>query len=320
MMKISIIIPVFNTYKLLERLLLSIISKNLKGIDLEVIVVDDGSEYSIADKVYHLINVFSKEGADLVILYQQNTGPASARNTGLKHAKGEYIWFVDADDIIVNDCFQDFSRLIPFKILEFGYYDESLKKHFRPKIKRNYRTIEYLKMSDGRFYLWNKVFHRNTLVNTLFKEELMSLEDYCFCVSIFMKDYSIKFLSKEYYEYKLNSLSITKSISPDKKKQMAKDTRVVQDFLFSLKEQKINGYKAEIIDKLLTISVAGYIYSLHKHKYSKDDIGQAFDYYRSKNKIFFNPFYFFSYEKRRILLFVLFLNFLSIKSYIKRVF
>lgn len=319
-MKISIIIPVFNTYELLERLLLSIIDKNINDINLQVIVVDDGSKYSVADKLHHLLNIFSKKGANLVLLCQENAGPGAARNTGLKYATGEYIWFSDADDLIINECFQDFLRCTPFKILEFGYYDESLNKHFVPQIEHNSCTLNYLKVSDGRFYLWNKIFHRDVLIDVFFKEELISLEDYCFCVSIFMNNYSIKCLRKQYYEYKLNSDSITKNITLDKKKKLTKDTRIVQDFLFKLKEQQADNYKMRIIDRLLVISASGYIYGLYKHKYGKDDIYQAFDYYETRGKLFFNPLYFLSYKKRRILFFVFFLNFLSVRFYINRIF
>ena len=319
-MKISIIIPVFNTHELLERLLLSIIDKDINGIDLQVIVVDDGSKYSIADKIHHLLDVFLEKNADLVLLRQDNAGPGAARNTGLKHANGEYIWFSDADDLIVNDCFQDFLKSAPFKILEFGYYDESLNKSFIPKIKNDSYTLDYLKKSDGRFYLWNKIFHRNVLMDISFKEELVSLEDYCFCVSIFMKNYPIKYINKQYYEYKLNFKSITKNVDLDKKKQMARDTRIVQNLLFSLKKQQSDNYKARIVDRLLVISVSGYIYSLYKHNYRKIDFYQAFNYYKTKDKLFFNPFYFLRYDKRKLFLFVVFLNALSVKFYIMRVF
>lgn len=319
-MNISIIIPVFNTYELLERLLLSIIDKDINDINLQVIVVDDGSKYNIADKLHHLLSVFLKKDAELVLLHQENAGPGAARNTGLKHATGEYIWFSDADDLVVNECFQDFLRCTPFSVLEFGYYDESLNKYFIPQIKYNSRTLEYLKLSDGRFYLWNKIFHRDVLLDVFFREDMMSLEDYCFCVSIFINNYSIKCVRKQYYEYKLNSESITKNINLDKKKQMVRDTRVVQDFLFNLKEQKVDNYKIRIIDRLLVISISGYIYSLYKHKYDKNDFYQAFSYYKTKGKLFFNPLYFLSYNKRKFLLFVFFLNLLSVKFYIKRLF
>ena len=320
MMKISIIIPVFNTYELLERLLLSILDKDVNGIDLQIIVVDDGSNYSVADKLNYLLGFFSEKGVNLVFFRQENAGPGAARNKGLKHATGEYIWFSDADDLIVNECFQDFLKSSPFKVLEFGYYDEFLNKYFIPQIKHSSCTIDYLRLCDGRFYLWNKIFHKDALLGAFFNEELMSLEDYCFCVNIFMHNYPMKYLTNPYYEYKLNAESITKNITLDKKKRMSKDTRVVQDFLFNLKEKQTNSYEKKIIDRLLVINFSGYIYSLYKHKYSKDYIHQAFDYYKTKGKVFFNPFYFLSYNKRRLLLFVLFLNLLSLKFYIKRLF
>ncbi len=99
-MEISIIIPVFNAEKYLQRCLGSII-KALGKISGEIIVVDNGS----SDKSIEIINKYSKQFPKLFkILKCETWGAAAARNMGVEKARGKYIWFIDADDEITPDA------------------------------------------------------------------------------------------------------------------------------------------------------------------------------------------------------------------------
>lgn len=89
-MSISVIIPVFNAACYIENALQSIYQQTLKP--LEIIVVDDGS-------TDELKSVLEKHGPSIQYLYQENQGPASARNAGIQRAKGDFIAFLDADDV-----------------------------------------------------------------------------------------------------------------------------------------------------------------------------------------------------------------------------
>ncbi len=96
MLKLSIIIPVYNVEKYLNKCLDSIFSQNSDKI--EVICVDDGS----TDKSLQMLNEYKEKYSNLIVISQKNGGTAVARNTGIKHAKGEYIGFIDSDDWIVE--------------------------------------------------------------------------------------------------------------------------------------------------------------------------------------------------------------------------
>ncbi len=89
---ISVIIPVYNSEKLLERALDSVLNQTYK--DLEIIVVDDGS----TDNSSKIIAKYQKKDSRIVSIRQKNGGQASARNAGIRLAKGEYLAFLDADD------------------------------------------------------------------------------------------------------------------------------------------------------------------------------------------------------------------------------
>ena len=90
---ISIIIPIFNAEKYLERMLNSIISQSYK--DFEVLMVDDGS----TDNSAEICKKIAESDSRFKYFYQDNKGVSCARNTGLSKASGEYIGFVDADAV-----------------------------------------------------------------------------------------------------------------------------------------------------------------------------------------------------------------------------
>ena len=94
---ISIIVPVYNTGKYLEKCLESIISQSLTNF--EVICIDDGS----TDNSYDILTTYKEKYNNFKIIYQENQGVAIARNNGLKYANGDYIIFIDSDDFITND-------------------------------------------------------------------------------------------------------------------------------------------------------------------------------------------------------------------------
>ena len=94
MLLLSIIIPVYNVEAYIGKLLQSIFSQDTEGV--EIIVVNDGTP----DDSMNVVQGFVPVHANLHIVNQPNRGLSEARNTGLKHAQGKYVWFVDGDDCI----------------------------------------------------------------------------------------------------------------------------------------------------------------------------------------------------------------------------
>lgn len=96
-MKFSIIIPAYNAERYIRRIVRCVLAQSYS--DWELIIVDDGS----TDNTYHIANSFAKNDSRISVLRQANSGPGIARNSGIQYATGDYIAFVDADDIIDND-------------------------------------------------------------------------------------------------------------------------------------------------------------------------------------------------------------------------
>lgn len=98
--KISIIIPIYNTEKCLQRCIESVIQQTYRYI--EIILVNDGS----TDKSSRICNEYVRRDSRIILIEQENKGAAAARNTGLRHATGNYIGWVDSDDYVEPDMFE----------------------------------------------------------------------------------------------------------------------------------------------------------------------------------------------------------------------
>ena len=95
-MKLSIVIPVYNTEKYLEKCLASCVNQEVERADYEIVVVDDGTK----DNAMEIARRFQDNYSNIKIYSQANAGLSAARNMGLSHCSGDYVWFVDSDDYI----------------------------------------------------------------------------------------------------------------------------------------------------------------------------------------------------------------------------
>lgn len=95
-MKLSIVIPVYNTEKYLEKCLASCVNQEVEKADYEIVVVDDGTK----DNAMAIALRYQENYPNIKIFSQENAGLSAARNMGLSHCSGDYIWFVDSDDYI----------------------------------------------------------------------------------------------------------------------------------------------------------------------------------------------------------------------------
>lgn len=99
-MSLTIVIPIYNVEKYIEKCLLSCLCQDIPASDYEIIVVNDGTK----DRSLEIAERIAAEYSNIKIISQENQGLSAARNTGLAAAKGEYIWFIDSDDWIEENC------------------------------------------------------------------------------------------------------------------------------------------------------------------------------------------------------------------------
>ncbi|MGL5051164.1 MAG: glycosyltransferase family 2 protein [Fusobacteriaceae bacterium] len=92
--KVSVIVPAYNAEKYIEKCLESLINQTLR--EIEVIVIDDGSN----DLTGTIVDRYTKKDSRIKKICQSNKGSSTARNAGLKKAKGEFIGYLDSDDFV----------------------------------------------------------------------------------------------------------------------------------------------------------------------------------------------------------------------------
>ncbi len=136
-MKVSIIVPIYNVEKYIKRCVDSIVGQTY--YNLEIILVDDGSK----DNCGVIIDEYAKNDERILVIHKKNGGLSSARNNGLKLAKGDYILFVDGDDYIDKYCVEKLISVIESDtdIVLFPYIREYSDK----KIQTHLFQDDYIK-------------------------------------------------------------------------------------------------------------------------------------------------------------------------------
>ena len=210
-MKYSVIIPVYNVEKYIDRCLKSIISQNYD--DLEIIVVDNGS----TDSSGSICDTYANEYSNISVYHIENHGVGSARNFGLSKARGEFIYFVDSDDYLVGNLFADFAdKLVSdLDLVVFSYYnsfEEDLTEKSRTEkslpFKGSYdkdgfiNIFKELFLSDMLYTVWNKIYRREFLLeNNLSFEQYELGEDVRFNLDVYRNVNKIYLSQDSYYVY-----------------------------------------------------------------------------------------------------------------------
>lgn len=115
--RVSVIIPVYNTAKYLESALLSVSEQTLE--EIEIVIINDGS----TDNSEQIIEQFQKIDLRVKYYYQTNQGQSVARNTGLDNAIGEYVYFMDSDDILEKNALELCYKRCTIDNLDFVFFD-----------------------------------------------------------------------------------------------------------------------------------------------------------------------------------------------------
>lgn len=201
-MKISIIIPIYNSEKYLNRLLESVINQTYK--DIEIILVNDGS----TDSSLNICEEFRNKDNRIKICNKTNGGVSSARNEGIETATGEYITFIDADDYI------DINYI---EMLVNNIEDEYLIKIFNnKKLDEKFGKYEFIKKilaNEVTGGCWGYLFNKKILDfnNIRFDLNTSYMEDAIFVMQYLMQVENIKLIRENLYHYKAKTGSLTSS-------------------------------------------------------------------------------------------------------------
>lgn len=287
--KVSVVIPVYNVEKYLEKCLDTIINQTLK--EIEIICVNDGS----TDNSINILKKYGIKDNRIQIVSQENKGSSAGRNTGIEHSNGEYIIFIDSDDWIELNTLEELYNyanqlnldILMFKLVFFN--QDTLEKS-----QNQFSSFEVINSSfDG------KVFNYKDVLDVLFKIshspfklhkasflkdndikfiEGLNYEDVVFFFQTFLNAKRISILRRPFYYYRTRDDS-TSNVANEGSFDIFKILKITQDFL---KEKNI--YNSCINDfTLFTIVNIKYVYLRLDEKYKKEYLSRIHENYKVFN-------------------------------------
>lgn len=264
-MFLSFIIPLYNCEKYIASCLDTILGSKLFDKDYEIIIVNDESK----DQGPEIVQEYSKKHSNIHLYTQENDGPATARNTGLDHAKGDYVWFVDADDLIeplfISQILKTVKEQPDIDLISFAYTEQYPDKdivHKKVETPRVCNGLEYLSSHSGG-YLWNNIYSRKSIGNHRFINGVRHIEDYCFNITTIINFEKVMMLPDVGYYYNRKNIH---SISHDKRLRdrirANNDSYIVYKAIHQLMSQTVNEKKKAFLDKELNFSIAAHLYTM----------------------------------------------------------
>lgn len=211
-MKISVIVPIYNTEEYLERCLDSLINQTID--DYEIILIDDGS----TDNSRAIAERYEKEYDNVILLSQKNKGQSAARNYGLKHARGEYIYFCDSDDFTDINLLQkgyENSKKYSTDIFFFNFKEIKSSESCKEKVYDSSLYVNTEDILSGRELLqegvlsdtflnvvWSQIYRKKFLEdNNFYFIEGVIYEDVDFVFKTMMHAKRIKYCPEVLYTY-----------------------------------------------------------------------------------------------------------------------
>lgn len=280
--KISIIVPIYNVEKYLEKCISSLLNQTFS--DFELILVNDGSP----DNCGKICDSFKEKDSRIKVLHLENGGVCRARNKGMEIASGDFYAFVDSDDWVEENYIKDFAEhieddetvIIQNAIRDkndvsdfnfFGFEDESfiLEEDFATMITKN---IYYLPQG----FPWNKLYSRKIIEtnNLKFDPAIKLGDDEKWNFEYFRYTKKAVFVSRANYHYQYNPSSISNQARPFERELLRYKFRT-EYFNFVIKNYK----QKDLLKKILTKEAEEFfriciLDRIYKYKLRQDRICQ----------------------------------------------
>lgn len=206
MPNISIIVPVYNADRYINKCINSILAQ--KNTDWELLLIDDGS----TDNSGKICDEYASTNYRIRVFHKQNGGVSSARNVGLDKAQGTWIAFIDSDDYIDDEYLSIEQQLFDCDIIQKGFIHIKGNNTFQKKYKhlsiiQPNRKILYYQAHHYIGALWDKIIKRSIIGEMRFNTNFSFGEDFVFFVSIINRINSIGISPKGCYIYNEWNLS-----------------------------------------------------------------------------------------------------------------
>ncbi|MEG1441955.1 MAG: glycosyltransferase [Oscillospiraceae bacterium] len=223
MIKISIVIPVYNTAEYLEKCLESVVNQTYKNLD--IIIINDGSTDNSAD----IIEKYDKQDDRITVVNTENNGVSKARNIGIDLSNGEYIWFIDSDDFLYPESVEKLYNSIGSCDMAASNVniitDNEVPKKFLNLPKDDKITVDFNFIND---LLGDRVHIGGSLINKMYRTEIIKkmnirfeersliyAEDAMFNFKSFKYIRNIAIVDEPLYGYYQRSTSVSHTYKPN---------------------------------------------------------------------------------------------------------
>lgn len=215
--KISIVVPVYNCTVWLEECVNSILDQNVPvNFETQIVLVDDGSSDNSGEKC----DVLADGQDNIVVIHQSNRGVSVARNEGIKASDGDWICFVDGDDVLKNGAFKilENQNVAGCDIVRYGAYifgENSRLASFGKKYSSD--KDEYIKLVVRRTAMlgvWGAFYKRKLFFeNDIFFQQGVRIgEDWMILFKLLLKAKSFIYVNQDLYGYRMNDCSVTRKL------------------------------------------------------------------------------------------------------------
>ncbi len=258
---LSIIVPVYNVEKFLSECLDSVLKQDIPKERYEIICVNDGSKDSCGE----ILDSYSKKYDNIVIVNQENQGPSSARNSGIKVARGKYIWFIDSDDKIhtnilscllggIKDNDVLFLSFVNIPEDDFGLKEESFTPKFSYNLPISDAYCKSYKMLNNdynfRSFSCGMIIRTSLLKdnNLLFPAGMRSQEDTVFLFLLHKYLKKISYVNAPVYYYRMRN----NSLSHDRSEKQCRDMYFSLRIMLDVYENELENHASEYSKELMT--------------------------------------------------------------------
>lgn len=247
LIKLSIVVPVYNVEKYLDQCVQSLINQTLK--DIEIILVDDESP----DGSSKMCDDYAKLDSRISVIHKKNGGLGYARNSGLEKANGEYVTFIDSDDYIDLNAYEKICSLMDINHLdELRYQCNRFKNDgscftvsysddlniVSDKEQLKYIALSIFDIPNKKYkkYDWGgsscmAVYRRDIIESNALRfvsERQYMSEDYLFNFDFYLHSKKVAFLPSTFYHYRINMESLTRSLKLDAVKRAENYAKYVE--------------------------------------------------------------------------------------------
>jgi glycosyltransferase involved in cell wall biosynthesis len=278
--KVSFIIPMFNVEKYLETCIGSVVNQGLYSDEFEILMINDESP----DNSVNVANSIATKHSCVKVISQKNQGLGGARNTGIINAKGEYLLFLDADDIYIENTIKEILSigiLNNLDILEFGAQGIDEQGNITYQVSNNSST----KITSGIEY-YNKIKYMNSACNKLYKRSFLLDNQLLFVEKIFGEDFEFNtralYMAKRVMaidnivaQFLQTENSITRTKDIEKKRKYIDDLidilRRIQKFRLEFESLKKNGHNL-FFNKRMTLTTIDIFFQMFKYNFPFSEI------------------------------------------------